>query len=330
MPELRTDPLTGRQVLFAGNRAGRPNEFVASQVPQGSDGSPQSDCPFCPGNESQNPTPNLIQQDNGGEWQIRVVPNKYPSVTAVGSATNDEYQGGHEVLIETRRHINRTSQLSLRELADVLRVYAMRLADWREEGRFPYRLLFKNVGPAAGASLNHLHSQVITLPDVPPLFAAELQNLEAQGGTPWQDWLDALRADGGLILAEQDGIVACCPPVSRQTYETWLMPKVAQPYYEDLLSTPEKFSTLAALLHPVTQFIENQLGADYNMMIYTAPLITGADSYFHWRIEIVPRTGSIAGFELPTNMFVNTLAPDHAAQQLRSAINQQVATSVTN
>jgi len=45
----------------------------------------------------------------------------------------------------------------------------------QEGRRFKYILLFKNHGEAAGASLEHSHSQLIALPIVPIYVAEELQ-----------------------------------------------------------------------------------------------------------------------------------------------------------
>ena len=75
--------------------------------------------------------------------------------------------GSHEVIIETAWHLDRTSGISVRDLRDVLITYAERLRYWRDDGRFRYGLVFKNQGPQAGASLAHLHSQLVALPAVP-------------------------------------------------------------------------------------------------------------------------------------------------------------------
>ncbi|MEM6654278.1 MAG: DUF4921 family protein [Planctomycetota bacterium] len=325
MPELRTDPLTGRGVIIAENRAGRPSDFAA-EPREPIDDRPRADCPFCPGNESQNPEPTLVRFGDDGEWRIRVVPNLFPTVVPFDSPGNpfaalgDQYRGGHEVVIETRRHLTRTSDLTEGELAEVLQVCAERLAFWRRESRAPYRLVFKNVGPAAGASLLHLHSQVITLPETPPGVAVELDNLAARGGAPWQDWLEGEVADRDLIVASEAGFVACCPPASRTAYETWIMPATTEPFFEDLADRPDRLAAVASLLHQNVAFVEGSLGADYNVMIQTSPTTPGADQHFHWRIEVAPRIASIAGFELPTGLHVNTVAPETAAGRLRAAL----------
>src|SRR4030042_1782846 len=52
--------------------------------------------------------------------------------------------------------------------------YRDRIVGLSEDPRFKYVLIFKNQGRAAGASLEHSHSQLIGLPIVPELVMEEL------------------------------------------------------------------------------------------------------------------------------------------------------------
>jgi UDPglucose--hexose-1-phosphate uridylyltransferase len=199
MSELRTDKLTGRSVIIAENRALRPNEFAeltsTGRLISGSVSPSEAGrrvCPFCPGQEHLTPPAVHEVIDATGKWQIRVVPNKYPAVTlpddlsnansnepkhstSLTASTSATAVGAQEVIIETARHVDRMSALSMSELRDVLQTYAARLNHWREDRRFGYGLVFKNQGPLAGASLAHLHSQFIALPTVPNAVEAELR-----------------------------------------------------------------------------------------------------------------------------------------------------------
>ena len=49
----------------------------------------------------------------------------------------------------------------------MLWAYRERVLDLKQDKRFRYILIFKNHGAAAGASLEHTHSQLIALPIIP-------------------------------------------------------------------------------------------------------------------------------------------------------------------
>ena len=172
VPELRTDWLTGRTVILAEHRANRPTEFAATTSSLAPSLLAAAACPFCPGHESQTPAAVDSRADEQGHWRVRVVPNMYPAVMPQHDAQDtNSAVGAHEVVIESARHVDRTSSLTVPEFSDVLAVYAARLGHWHDKGSFEYGLVFKNVGPWAGASLSHLHSQLIALPKLPPVGA---------------------------------------------------------------------------------------------------------------------------------------------------------------
>ena len=115
MTELRKDWLTGRTVLLAEHRAERPNEFAAV-VESSTTPLDEVSCPFCPGHESITPPAVFTSSDDDGHWRVRVVPNKFPTV----AIDEPSAAGAHEVFIESARHVDRISALSVAEFADVL------------------------------------------------------------------------------------------------------------------------------------------------------------------------------------------------------------------
>jgi len=65
--------------------------------------------------------------------------------------------------------------LASRRIEDVLWAFRDRILDLKKDRRFKYILIFKNHGEAAGASLEHSHSQLIALPILPIYVVEELQ-----------------------------------------------------------------------------------------------------------------------------------------------------------
>jgi UDPglucose--hexose-1-phosphate uridylyltransferase len=315
--ELRKDWLTGRTVLLAEHRALRPNEFAAAA--ESTSAPDAAACPFCPGHESITPPAVFTRTDDAGHWQVRVVPNKFPAVAVDEQAA----AGAHEVVIESARHVDRMSSLTVAELADVLDAYRQRLVHWRASGRFQYGLVFKNLGAAAGASLTHVHSQLIALPSVPTPVAAELerarQSFAEHGTCPYCRLVEDERLVRERIVLERDGFIAFCPYASLQPSEVWLMPTAHEPWFEHR-TQPTENHPLAEVLHTLLVRIEAILPRPaYNLLIRSTPWQEDAAHAGHWRIEILPRTNPFAGLELATQIYINPLSPTRAAQQLRSS-----------
>ena len=61
----------------------------------------------------------------------------------------------------------------------MLWIYRDRLVDLKKDPRLVYGMIFKNVGAAAGASLEHTHSQLIVTPIVPISVAEEIDRVAA-------------------------------------------------------------------------------------------------------------------------------------------------------
>ncbi len=313
--------------MIAEDRAGRPNDFVAQESTSGD----QAECPFCVGHESLTPDPLLEVAGASGPWQVRVVPNKYPAVflgqkqqepsgTSVLGQIPQSPDGAHEVLIESPRHIQDITELTAKEMARVLRVYRVRLGHWSQDKRIEHATLFKNVGVAAGASLEHIHSQLIALPYVPPVIAAELQASQqyfaAHQTCVFCQLLCEELDHRERFVAETDRFVAFCAYAGRQPYETWILPKEHSSNFEQL-ADPD-LESLALLLQQVVSRLRTQLGPlSYNLLLHTAPFAGTDSAHYHWHFELVPRCTQLAGFEWGAGMFINPLSPERAAARLR-------------
>src|SRR3989338_317275 len=223
MPELRKAPIIGRWVIISTERGKRPSEFVV-QLPPTKNGF----CPFCPGNEDKTPQeilayrPDDSKPDTTG-WTLRVVPNKYPAlriegdIDREGDGVYDKMNGvgAHEVIIESINHKDTLSGISEKQFEDVLWAYRDRIIDLKKDPRFRYILVFKNYGEAAGASLEHPHSQLIALPIIPKRVVEELDgSLEYYNYKERCIFCDILQQESGekkLTVFAQDGFIALAP-----------------------------------------------------------------------------------------------------------------------
>ena len=332
MFELRCDPVMGRQVLISEERALRPNDFSGRETANDTNACEVA-CPFCVGHEADTPEALLEVTAETGEWQVRVVPNKYPAVSlAAGQAEGSPF-GAHEVIIESPRHTRDITELSVEEFARVLRVYRERLRDWSTDERIRYCSIFKNVGNPAGASLAHVHSQLIALPEVPPLVVAELagaKQYQEQHGSNLFSQIIAQELDHrSRLVIESDHFVAFCPYAARQPFETWILPRAQESSFQQL--TDADSVELSQLLIKLIAALQTQLSPlSYNLILHTAPFSneTADYGYYHWHFELVPRSAKLAGFEWGTGMHINSLSPERAADLLRVASCQYSVASI--
>ena len=332
MPQYRQDPLSLRWVIVGSDRAARPQEFVERTVRRSDVG-----CPFCAGNEAQTPPPVQLYPALNGRaktvpWQIRVVPNKYPALTTEPAADLDSTSqngslhrqrtgfGQHEVIIESPEHLTSLTELSPANQRLVWQAYQDRLRALRQDGRFKYVQIFKNVGAAAGASLEHSHSQVVALPWTPDDVQNEVdrfaQHRTKTGQSLLSQIIDEELATGERIITQSQQLVAFCPWASRFPYQVCIAPRQQQATIEQLQAG--ETGELATIVGDVIGRIERTLGgASYNLILHTEPFDIAAHDHYHWHIEIFPRLTKAAGFEWSTGCWLNPLLPEQAAAELR-------------
>ena len=331
MPELRRDPVLGRWIIISKERRKRPTDFLVDPV-QGNGGF----CPLCPGNESFTP-PEVyaIREnglvDNGLDWQVRVVPNKYPALVIEGDLEKEGdglYDrmngiGAHEVIVESPKHDENFADFSPEKMALVFKAYQERIIDLAKDPRFKYVMVFKNHGLAAGASLEHSHSQLIALPILPRMIVSELAG--AQSHYKYKErciFCDIIRQEiqqKERVVCQNERFITITPFAPRTPFEMWILPKRHSSAYfsqseADILALAEIFSES---LRRLCGCIAN---IPYNFVLHTDPLRSGGLEYFHWHFEIVPKLTSIAGFEWGSGFYINPLPPEEAAGYLRESL----------
>jgi UDPglucose--hexose-1-phosphate uridylyltransferase len=333
-PEFRRDPLHNTWVVFAPERQRRPNDFQPAFLP-----SAALD-PFAEGNERLTP-PEVYAirkektKPNEPGWRVRVVPNRYPALriegqldpAPVGLYDRVTGVGAHEVIIETPDAKIALEDLSVNAIADVFSSYRERIIDLDKDLRFQHIYIFKNVGPSAGASLAHAHSQLVALPLVPPAVEGKLNraraHYEARQRSLFSDIIQTERSFSTRMVAENDGYVLFCPYASRFPFEMSIFPKRHHP--EFISCTSNELRDLAEVLRFALQRLNAVLEKPgYNLLLHMAPLKrSGTERFGHlrhdysWHLEIVPRFNSLAGFEIGLGAYINTVYPEEAARFLR-------------
>ncbi|MBI5360482.1 MAG: galactose-1-phosphate uridylyltransferase [Planctomycetes bacterium] len=329
MPELRKDPVVGRWIIIAPERAKRPDDFKLPPVVSTMAGN----CPFCEGHEKVTPKEIFAvrkpeSHPNEAGWSVRVVPNKFPALMIEGDLDKHgeglydimRGVGAHEVIIESPKHIVSLTELSVEEIQHVINAYCERMQDLKKDVRLTYALVFKNVGETAGASLEHSHSQMIVTPIVPYNVEAEMKGAKKyydyRGRCLFCDMAKQEISFGERIVAEEQNFVAFAPFAPRFAFETWILPKKHSAHFEN---TPKNYHPeLAHLLKTTLSKIEKALNKPpYNYLIHSSPFDTNDLEYYHWHMEIIPRITRVAGFEWGTGFYINPVQPENAAKFLR-------------
>ena len=121
---------------------------------------------------------------------------------------------------------------------EVLWVYRDRLVDLKKDPRLVYGMLFKNVGAAAGASLEHTHSQLIVTPIVPITVWEEmtgsLEFFNYRGRCIYCDMIHQELSAEKRIVLDTPNFVGFCPYASRFPFETWILPKNHNSHFENI------------------------------------------------------------------------------------------------
>lgn len=329
MPELRKDPITGRWVIIAIERAMRPSDFKTKEIVEKE---PKAG-PFSEGNESQTP-PEILSYRTPGTapntpgWWVRVIPNKFPALKIEGDLNRKGIGvydmmngiGAHEVIIESPNPADSLENLPVKHIEDILWAFRDRFLDLRKDTCLKYIIVFKNKGKEAGASLSHTHSQLIATPVVPKTVKEELEGsrryYDYKERCVYCDMVAQEIGDKQRLVLENQGFVAFVPFASIVPFETWILPKQHSSDYAEIKRS--EISYLADALQRTLKMLSKVVpNVPYNFYIHSAPLNNLRLPHYHWHIEIVPRLTQTAGFEWGTGLYINPMSPENAAKFLR-------------
>jgi len=323
MPEMRKNPFTGNYVIIAPERANRPNIHEETSL--------QKACPFCPGNENLTPLETLAFYDkNTKNWNLRVVKNKFPSVDKSKSFEEisrnkleiHSYASGEaEVIVETPFHDKKMHMYSQEEAERVVEAYKQRYISISRDKNIKYICIFKNSGKKAGASISHSHSQIIAIPVVPSVVNHEMayahKYFEEKNSCIYCDMVKNEQLNKTRIISENETFISFVPYYASFPYEIMILPKKHDCRFETI--SPQEISGFAKTLVEVLKKLDKTIEElAYNFFIHTSPLGACPENYYHWHVELVPKTYTGAGFEMGTGIFVNVYSPEENASFLNN------------
>jgi len=337
LSEFRQDIVSKHWILFAPNRGTRPEDFKSAPPPPDPSQLPELDehCVFCPGNEAFNL--DILTTPKGSDWKVRVIPNKFEALGHTGGRQRSDFYtvregiGDHEVII-TRPHNKITAFLD-DEIMDLnLQVYQERMRDLSNHPEVEYVHIIQNHGREGGASLIHPHSQVFATPFVPEHLHDEVTgsyvSFFQNGACIYCEMIFRELADRERVVIDHPDYLVFCQFASRVPYALRIIPKRHQASFMDM--TDKERRSLGTVLKTALQKLYFKLNNPaYNFYIHSLPvshsiLTRYDDRSYHWHLEILPRLNVWGGFELGSDVYVNTVLPEQAADYLRQPTDREI------
>jgi len=327
MPELRQSFFTKEWVIIATERAKRPEELATHRAVEPLPAFVET-CPFCPGNESKTPPEVMRFPVNGQPWQVRVIPNKFAALSSeVQPVRNLQHLrrridgfGFHEVIIDSPDHARCLALQSDEQVARIIGIYKQRYNVLSLDPRVHHITIFKNHGLDAGASLQHPHSQLIATPVIPSQVRHRLhealRHYDDVGECMFCHMVEREVEDQTRIVIKSEHFVAMEVFASPTPFATHIFPLRHMASFGDIteLEIADLARVLRTLLAKMYVGLENP---DLNFTVRSGPAEYAGARHFHWYVSVIPRLTRVAGFELGSGMFINTVLPEAAAEFLR-------------
>ena len=293
----------GRQVVQTKVRASRPHDAPRQRVQRVV--APEK-CFFCPGNEHLTP-PEIERVENEGKWALRCFPNKFPAF----SSDSKKAYGRHEIIVETPDHGKTLSELSEEQLFAYLSLVARRMREAKKDGRLKYTCVFKNEGKAAGASLEHSHTQLVGMEAIPKHVLKIGKRASAILALP--------KKQEGNVIFRNGHFAALCPKGSRFQHEIWIVPLFPASSL-DLLDDGQLRSLSGALKASLSALDSLTGFSPYNIVFHSAP---HGQENFPFHLQVLPRLSEWAGFEFATEIIMSSASPKESAKLLREFVKSR-------
>jgi UDPglucose--hexose-1-phosphate uridylyltransferase len=192
----------------------------------------------------------------------------------------------HEVIVHSPDHHKNFDELPLSQVKNIFLVYKQRYLLYQEKGTV---YIFNNHGRGSGESLPHPHSQLVVIPrhiqvEIPPLQTVEKE------------------------MQETMHFRIYCPRTSQWPDEVWIAPKQANKTFGEI--SEDELSDFSYSLQRLLQIFDIRYNYEFPHNFYIYP-------WRNWYLRIMPRMKKLGGFELGTNIIVNTQDPSETITFIR-------------
>jgi UDPglucose--hexose-1-phosphate uridylyltransferase len=329
--EMRYDPLFGRWVLIAGHRTKRPMNFCVAREECTTDLSTFFN-PFAKitNEEAHEETVLDVIRNSEGEAMVYVVPNKYPLLQAPGRTgvrTEGPYQvtqakGAHELFVYRETDLN-VWDFSVKRTEYMFEAFQKRAMNNMRYKSVVSNFLFHNHGREGGASLKHPHSQLLSLPEVPPELDLVLSNSEQYHKEQKRHLFEVIQdfeeEQSERVIYRNDDFLVFVPYAPYRSYEIMIMPREQAPHFEYMTEDKRVSLSVAFVkaMHALKKVLQKP---DYNFFLYSAPVDGRKYKAMRWFMRIVPHHEKQGGIELGGGLRVCSTSPEVSAAEYRKSI----------
>ena len=328
--ELRLDLISGDWVIVAKKRAKRPKAFALKERKKVKIS--KENCPFC--NLKEKPIlvffkgKEIKEKGIPKKWTTIVIKNKYPALVPQKILKKEKegkfYQkisgAGYCELVITRDHEKHFAHFEIWQIKEVLDAYQKRYLELMKKPNVKYISIFHNHGAEAGASQPHPHSQIITTPlidvDLKKAISNSREYFEKTKKCIYCQMNEWERKVKKRIVFENEKFLVLCPFASKTAFEMIISPKEHLSNFEKI-TEEEKLKLAEAFKVAMEKLFKLLEDPPYNFYLHTAPCDGKKYPFYHWHFTILPKTATLAGFELGTRMEICILEPEKAAKYLR-------------
>ncbi len=284
MTELKRDFLSGEMVAISTARANRPYDF----------GDNVRACPFCEENIEMT-ADSILESEN-----VRVIPNLFPAL----DCESDLGYGIHEVLIDTKLHNEQLHEFSVLHIVEVFQAIQNRLNQLEANEKIKYVQVFKNHGKSSGASLAHSHWQILGMSSITNKQANIASNFTQYKKSNHVCYLcEIAEKIKEQIVLRNEIAIAYVPEVPLYCDAVNIMTASHHSKFTELNKT--ELMGLAEVFKKVLVALQKMhTGIGYNICFQN-----GLNEDCHFHLQIIPRIGNFAGFELGTGCFINSKEP---------------------
>lgn len=322
MPRIRQNIVTGEWVVVAPERAKRPEEL--SKHPFAQNLVHDQKCHFCVGGEV---------------WKERIagastrhtytIPNKFPAFTPQDTIEETGHKfyldnasvGVHEVIVMTSGK-DSLDQASPHHLAELLTAMQNRAREYENDVNIRSFTPIYNHGILSGATVAHPHAQFFGNALVPPRLAHEFfgaeQYFHQHKACVFCDLISFELKEDVRVIFKNAGAIVTSAYAPRFPLETWIIP--TDHHSNFVQASVKSIASVAGALHfTALQLAKKLENPSLNWYIHTARSFDYHQKLsYHWHLEVAPRLSTYGGYELGTDMTIETVLPEIAAQFLRS------------